>query len=155
MRLWICKENVGKVARKNCRTLADFIQRGFLSSSKCPGWAWVNLHKSSNQDQIQLLPRVFPLLISHLPKVSESPSSIYQGHNKLLKLGGAQRFIVLQRGQIPDELSSSPPKNRGCTCTPGTPSSYDPVYWGVLESRLHKNFDFLLCYSENSIPWIL
>ena len=64
----------------------------------------------------------------HKSKISQFLLNVHevQGRNKLLNSGCAQCFRVLQRGQIPDEFYSSPPEHRGCTCTLGTPNSYDP-----------------------------
>ena len=49
-----------------------------------------------------------------------------QGRSKLLKLGGALHLRAMQTNEIQGRFCTFVPKNRGCTCTPGTPSSYGP-----------------------------
>ena len=59
-----------------------------------------------------------------------------QGPSKLLKLGGALSLKALQRDEIQGIFHGFVPKNRGCTCTPGTPSSYGPELVRIVEDKL-------------------
>ena len=54
------------------------------------------------------------------------PSSI-QGRSKVVKLGGARHYRAKQGGEFSGKFWPFLPKNRGCTCIPGIPCSYDLV----------------------------
>ena len=70
----------------------------------------------------------------------DSPRTCHssQGRSKLLKSGGARCFRAMQKGKITDQFWFNLPKNRGCTCPPGTPSSYYPGSEAQAKKRGYK-----------------